>query len=190
MMQKKEDISLTDLYFFDTDSLSSFLCIDEQYLIEILYENKIIIPKPVYIEIGNAAQGNGYLKKRLDQMVKEGKASIWDIEYSKEEFDLYRNFVNGKNDLKMAIGKGEASCLALAIAYNGTIVSNNLKDIKRFVKLYGLKHLTVASVLKQAYDKKLISLDQGNRMWEEMLANKRKIGPESNFDEYLERYIQ
>ena len=175
----------TKLLFFDTDSLSSFLRIDVQYLLSILYKNRIVIPKPVYMELSKAYQGNGFLRQRLDKMIKDQEAFVKEIEYTKKEFDLYRQFINGDNELKMAIGKGEASCLALSIAYDGIIVSDNLKDVQRFVELYKLKHLTVSAILKQAYDESFISEDYGNQIWQQLLDTGRKIAHEKNFSEYL-----
>ncbi len=105
--EMKEDLSLTDLLFFDTDVLSSFLCIDEEYLLPLLYKNRIV-------------------------------------------------------------------------------VSNNLRDVKGFIDLYDLRHMTTASILKEAYDKRIISEEQGNRIWTTMIDEKRKIGPYQDFTSYLD----
>ncbi len=184
--EMKEDLSLTDLLFFDTDVLSSFLCIDEEYLLPLLYKNRIVVPRYVYMEMCRAARDHGVLKRRLDKMIKDRNALIKDIEFPSSEFDLYRGFVNGKNELNIAIGKGEASCLSLAITYGGIVVSNNLRDVKGFIDLYDLRHMTTASILKEAYDKRIISEEQGNRIWTTMIDEKRKIGPYQDFTSYLD----
>ena len=137
------------------------------------------------MEICRARKDNGVLKTRLDRLIKNKQAVINDIEYPTREFDLYQDFINGNNQLKIAIGKGEAACLSMAIERKGTIVSNNLKDVKEFVGLFNLKHMTTVDILKKAYSEKIISEDNGNRIFQKMKENSHKIGPYKSFSHCL-----
>ena len=139
------------------------------------------------MEISRAATNKGALKTRLDKLIKRKEAVIKDIEYPTREFELYQDFINGNNQLNMAIGKGEAACLSMAIDKNGTIVSNNLKDVKEFVKIYGLKHLTAIEILKKAYYENIICKDKGDEIFIKMKEKSRKIGPYKSFSQYLKK---
>ena len=57
---------------------------------------------------------------------------------------------------------------------------------KKYVDEYNLKHVTTADILVEAFSRKLITEEQGNEIWSEMLKKRRKIGGNS-FTEYLQR---
>lgn len=80
-----------------------------------------------------------------------------------------------KDGLKI-IGNGEAAGIAMAKHRNGILCSNNLRDIIPFIKKYDVKNITTGEILKEALKADLITEDDGNRIWAEMLA-KRRILP-------------
>ena len=61
---------------------------------------------------------------------------------------------------------------------------NNLRDIKYYVDKFSLKHITTGDILVKAYEDNLITEDQGNIIWSEMLSKRRRIGANS-FTEFL-----
>ena len=85
---------------------------------------------------------------------------------------------------KKSIGRGEAGGIALAITYNGFLASNNYKDIAPYIEEYGLQPIDTGQILVEALDKGLITEKDGNKIWSEMLAKKRKL-PANTFSEYL-----
>ena len=52
-MKQMEGISLIDSLFFDTDCISAFLWVNEEFLLSQLYPTKIVIPQEVYKELSN-----------------------------------------------------------------------------------------------------------------------------------------
>ena len=62
--------------------------------------------------------------------------------------------------------------------------SNNYRDIAPYVEEYGLQHIDTGQILVEALDKGLINEEEGNKIWREMLAKKRKL-PANTFSEYL-----
>lgn len=72
----------------------------------------------------------------------------------------------------------------MAKKYNGILGSNNLRDIKYYVDKFSLKHITTGDILVKAYEDNLITEDQGNIIWSEMLSKRRRIGANS-FTEFL-----
>ena len=66
----------------------------------------------------------------------------------------------------------------------GILASNNLRDIAVYVKEYNLIHKTTGAILKEALEKGMITEDEGNHLWQDMLRRRRKLGYDS-FTEYL-----
>lgn len=172
---------MTKALFFDTDCLSAFMWVNNTNILVELYGGRIILPDPVYQEICNPCVP--HLKKQVDEMIKNKVVSRKTIEVESEEYNLYKSLINGQKGRK-EIGKGEASAIALAKEYNGIVASNNYKDIAPYIEKYGLRHVDTGMILKEALDKSLITEDQGNKIWSEMLAKKRYL-PTHTFTEYL-----
>ena len=105
--------------------------------------------------------------------------------FDTEEYKLYESLVRGEKGEK-SIGRGEAGGIALAKTYNGILASNNYKDIAPYIEKYNLKHIDTGQILVEALEKGLITEDEGNSIWTQMLAKRRKLQA-STFSEYLER---
>ena len=92
--------------------------------------------------------------------------------------------INSPASGEKIIGRGEAAGIALTKKYEGTLASNNLRDIAGYVAKYNLKHTTTGDILIEALEKGLITEDQGNQLWAGMLAKRRKL-PAVTFTDYL-----
>lgn len=172
---------MTNSIFFDTDCICAFLWVKNECLLEKMYSGRIVIPKQVYDEIDNPRIPQ--LKTRIDQLIHKGTAIVMAIDIGSEEYAIYRSLTTLSNNNKV-IGRGEAASISLAKKYNGILVSNNLRDVAKYVKEYSLKHVTTGDILVEALERGFISEKEGNLIWKEMLRKKRKIGAKS-FTEYL-----
>lgn len=56
------------------------------------------------------------------------------------------------------------------------LASNNLKDIRPYIEEFHLKHMTTGDILLEALEKFYITEKQGNKLWADMLAKRRKLG--------------
>ena len=172
---------MTDDLFFDTDCLSAFLWINDTNILHELYGGKIVLPEPVYHELSNPSIP--HIKQRADIMISSKDVSVKTIDTGTEEYKLYTELVRAEKG-KKSIGRGEASGIALAKAYNGILASNNYKDIVPYIERYNLKHIDTGEILVEAWKRKLITEAEGNCIWNKMLAKKRKL-PANTFSEYL-----
>ena len=171
--------------FFDTDCLSAFLWVDEQAILPQLYPGRIVIPEPVYQELSRPQVS--HLKRRIDILVKNKQVRIIPIEYSQHSYLMYLQMISSPEKGKKIIGKGEASALALAFENDGIVASNNLKDIIQYIDDYNLLYMTTGDILIEAYAKGIITEDEGNKIWSDMLNRRRKLGAYS-FSEYLSEH--
>lgn len=165
---------MTEPVFFDTDCLSSFLWVNEQGILGNLFGGRLIVSMEVYNELSNPS--TRHLKKRVDKMVKNGDIQIGTIKADTVEYELFNKMINPVETGQRAIGRGEASAIALAKEQTGIVASNNLRDIKQYVKDFELTNLTTADILKEAYDNGLITEVDGNRIWAQMIKRRRKLG--------------
>ena len=96
----------------------------------------------------------------------------------------YTEFTRKPKPGHVVIGRGEAASLALAKSEKGIVASNNLKDISQYITEYQLSHKTTGDILTEALDSGLITEQEGNTLWANMLKKRRKLGANS-FTEYL-----
>ena len=172
---------MTDSLFFDTDCICAFLWINEESLLEKMYSGKIVIPKEVYNEIDRPTIP--HLKARIDQLIANGSAIVMSMDINSEEYSLYRELTTFSGN--KLIGSGEAASISLAKKHNGVLGSNNLRDVGYYVNKYSLKHVTTGDILVEAFQNGLITEQEGNTIWANMLKKKRKIGANS-FTEFFQ----
>jgi predicted nucleic acid-binding protein len=82
-----------------------------------------------------------------------------DIEVLKMEFDEMSTFLR----LTSRFGKGEASCMAIAIHRGAAILTDDF-DARRFAQRGGIPVSGSIGVLVKSVDKGLISREQGNEV--------------------------
>jgi len=175
---------MTNDLFFDTDCLASFLWINDTNILQALYAGKIVIPAPVYQEMSNPCIP--HIKRRADALLNNNVATVRSLVVGTEEYNLYRELLHGTISGK-AIGKGEASGIALAKQYGGVLASNNYVDIAPYIEKYKLKHIDTGQILLLALQRCLITEQEGNVIWQKMLDKNRML-PTRSFTEYIEEY--
>ncbi|HGJ7946555.1 TPA: hypothetical protein ACJXVF_001238 [Streptococcus pneumoniae] len=139
---------MTSRVFIDADCISVFLWVGTEHLLEKLYLGKIVIPQEVYDEINIPTIP--HLKSRIDQLVAKGSAEIVSIDIGTEEYALYRDLTRNHDSNKI-IGKGESASISLAKKHNGILGSNNLRDVKSYVKEFSLEYMTTGDILVEAF---------------------------------------
>lgn len=150
-----------------------------------LYTGKIILPQPVYNELSNPSIP--HIKRRIKELCDNNLVSTQQIEVGSEEYNIYHKLAILPPKGEVKIGKGEATAIALVKVYGGTIASNNLKDISKYVEKYNLKHVTTGDILIKALNDGLITEDDGNDIWRKMKSKKRML-PTDTFSEFIIEY--
>ncbi len=173
---------MIDSLFFDTDCISSFLWINKQNLLALLYPKRIVIPKPTYDEL--SFPNTPHLKQRIDYLIDNGQARLATISVDSETYNLYRKLTTFPDEGHKVIGPGEAASIALARINNGIVASNNLKDISSYISEFELRHITTGDILIEALKKGHITENDGNDIWVYMLGKRRKLGAPT-FSEYI-----
>jgi len=175
---------MTDQLFFDTDCISSFLWVNRENLVLQLYPGRIILPQDVFNELSHPSVP--HIRDKITAMQASGSIATMSIMTNTEEYRLYRELAIAPPKRRRVIGKGEAAALALAKVHNGIIASNNLKDIRQYVELYKLAHVTTGDILVESLHRGLIDENIGDQIWSNMLR-KRRLLPTLTFTEYLKQ---
>jgi predicted nucleic acid-binding protein len=126
-----------------------------------------------------------HLKVRVDKLLLVGQARLETISTDTQTYKLYYQLSSAPATGHAIIGKGEAASIALAKNYDGIVASNNLRDIRIYIKGFGLRHITTGAILREALERGYITEVQGNKIWTSMLAKRRKLGAAS-FTEYIQ----
>jgi len=93
-----------------------------------------------------------------------------------EEVELY-------NALRVKLGKGEASCLAIAKHRNMKVLTDD-SDARKMANILGVPVSGTIGVLVRCVEEGVITKEEGNRILKEMIA-KGFYSPVSDLDEVL-----
>ena len=86
------------------------------------------------------------------------------------------------------MGDGEAAVIALTRENNGVIASNNLRDVKDYVKEYDLNLITTAFILAISYEKDIKTKEELDEIWINMIENGRKRSLPRNINSFTQYY--
>lgn len=172
---------------FDTDCLSSFLWIRRIDIIITLFPNQVIIPQIVYDELNKMRQYSHYrfVIEELDIEIRTGNIHIEDIMIPSDAGDEYARLI-APNDVKQ-IGRGEAAAIVLAKLHNGTLASNNLRDILPHITSGQPPYISTDAILYLYYQQGRITAEQGSEIWNSM-KKKRRVLPKYDFNEVIRRF--
>lgn len=184
-MAMEEMEKLTDVIFFDTDCLSSFIVAHRENVLLQVCGNNIKIPQIVIEELKAAPD----IYNSIDVYIKKGKIGVIDFDFGDEVYKLYEKLTVSPDKGHKIIGDGEAAVLALAKVNNGVVASNNLKDIADYIKEYNLQYITTGEILREALKLNIIDEKTGNKIWNDM-KQKRRFLPDGSFSDYIKTPFQ
>ena len=125
---------MTEKYFFDTDCISAFLWVREESILVKLYAGRIILPAQVYHELRKVP----HLLARVDTLKNNGDLFVESMEAGSEEYNDYLQMTTLPEAGMRIIGRGEAAGIAMAKQRDGTLASNNLRDMRSHILRPGI----------------------------------------------------
>lgn len=161
----------------DADFISSFAWVNRLDVLEGLYSKRMVILEEVLAELSRVP----HLAAKVELSVRNGHIKgVSMFADSPEALQLGKLLETGK------YGSGEAACMAYLTQHDGILASNNLSDVKAFCIQNNKSLLTTADIMHKAHKAGLISLDEADRIWGDMISKKRKL-PAASFSEYISR---
>ena len=172
--------------FYDTDCLESFLIVDAGYILEELF-SKIIIPEQVYNEI--MSENTPSIVKTNFRKLKDGFIEIREINFTSKEYWIYKSIEKGFwSETGQICGSGESAAITLAHLNNGIVASNNLRDVYEYVESLGIEIITSSMILTEGVKKDIISEDNANSFYLDMIDNGILLPCESYYEYYEKLY--
>lgn len=168
--------------FYDTDCLSCFLAVRECEILQELF-SKIIVPLVVMHEILDKDTPQ-YIKDNFNELVNLEFVEVYEMGIGSCEYNLFNDI---KKDYEY-MGDGEAAVIALTQENGGVIASNNLRDVKDYVKKYDLNLITTAFILALAYERQIKTKEELDEIWTNMINNGRKRSLPRNIHSFTQYY--
>jgi len=153
----------------DNTVLSNFALIGREDILNKVLKNNFFVTEDVLEEL-KRGENRGVLPKRDWRWIK-----ILRIESSQEDF-LFRLFA-------AFLGKGESSCLSIAISRNLKVLTDDL-DARKLAQRRGIPVSGTIGVLVEAVRTGILSVDEGNVMLSNMIA-KGYFSPFERLNELL-----
>lgn len=159
----------------DSDILSSFAWVDRLDILEKLYAKNMIVLEEVINELSKIE----HIAKRVESCMTRGSIRLVStLANDPEALELARLLESGR------YGRGEAACLAY-LKYNfGSLGSNNVSDVKVVCSDKNICLLTVPDIITYAYKTNVITKEEANKVWINMIKKKRKL-PTNSFYDFL-----
>lgn len=153
----------------DNTVLSNFALIGREDILSKVLKNNFFITEEVLEEL-KRGENRGILPRRDWRWIE-----ILKIESSQEDF-LFRLFT-------ASLGKGESSCLSVAISRNFKVLTDDL-DARKLAQRRGIPVSGTIGVLVEAVRTGILSLDEGNAILSKMTA-KGYFSPFETLNELL-----
>lgn len=81
------------------------------------------------------------------------------------------------------LGMGEAAVLAYARFKKGTVLSDNLRDIKKYCKKYKVLLVGTAGIFYNLYEREILSYKCASNLWTSLIDSGRYKAPVGTFEE-------
>lgn len=169
----------------DTDLLSSFYHVHVEGLLRQTLSGPLIVPTQVETEFSYLrgtslnfiyqAVSNDIAARKLDKLLFPAIG---------EEADEYYRLISLP---KRPLGKGEAAALSWVRFHGGTVLSNNLGDVRKYSEQCSINFMCTEEILCIAVEKGLATEQRACGIWNGM----KKVGivlPSNDFPQSLESF--
>ena len=145
-------------WIFDTVALSNFCLSDSIFILEKRYRKRCIITWEVYDEISAGISDYPDLKQ-IDKLIGDKVLNL--ISLSRTEHNHFLEFIGH-------LGKGEASCIAVAKEQNATVVTDD-RTARKQCLLLKIPFTGTIGILKAALLDGQLSLSQADDILSKMI---------------------
>lgn len=146
-------------WIFDTVVLSNFLLSDAIFVLEKRYTGQAVLTSEVFDELSAGFSEFPDLRA-IQEAVRNQTFALQSL--STTEYEVYSGMINH-------LGKGEASCIAMAHKRNGVVMTDDRAARKQCSQL-NIPFTGTIGVLKASYLDKQIDLEQADLILHRMIA--------------------
>jgi len=146
-------------WIFDTVVLSNFLLSDSLFLVEKRYNGKGIITSEVYGELSAGFASYPQLQ-HVDKLIDSGVLELTSL--SRKELKIYKQLIDH-------LGRGEASCIAIADNRNTTMVSDDRAARSRCIQM-NIPVTGTIGILKASVIDGLLAINKADKILQKMVV--------------------
>lgn len=172
--------------FFDNDCICSFSWVNRLDILIKLFKNNICIPASVMQEIERLKFAKSkYVYENIKKQIESGNFKVVELTPSDEFFPEFVRLTDKTK--RNCIGQGEAEAIVLSKQHNGTLASNNLKDVLPHIQPNHPPLITTETILYLAFVQKIITFQEGQQILIAMKQKNRKLST-YDFSELIKKW--
>lgn len=159
----------------DADVVINFINGEKLDLLVKIYPNRFCLLDRVKAELYKRRE----TKEEVEKILKTKE--IEEIKFPDDDMEIlfeYGSLISER------LGDGESACLAFARFRKKYISSSNIKDVHNYCKQYGIKNIPTMELLREALNKKLMTIKAVNEFIKKCIEKDSKL-PAKSWDEYL-----
>jgi predicted nucleic acid-binding protein len=164
------------LLLLDSDVVIHFFKAEKTSLLDELFHGRLVMLDVVKEELFR----NRTIKNVVENLFTF--KMVEELAFPTSNKDIMLEYKRISSNPKM--GKGESACMAVCRYQQHIIASSNTKDIKPYCEEFQLSYLTTLDILSIAVIKNKISLDEGQKCIDMILANGSKLAF-NNLQKYI-----
>lgn len=161
----------------DTNVFSNFALTGNIQIIKTLYAHRLYIPTTVIAECVSKSM----LYFHINQALQEG----WIEEYSLSLAQTPQEFLEYAK-LRKSCHEGESAVLAIAKIRGFTVISDDMKAVRKFCQENNLKLRGTLGILFEAYKHQLINQSEGDKILNDMILKNNYISPVRSMQEVID----
>lgn len=164
----------------DTNVFSNFALTGNIAILKELYSPLLYMPTIVIQECMGKCTLFPYIKKALnDNWIKE---YIISFSQTPKEFEEHTK-------IRKRFHEGESEVLAIAKVNRYIVISDDMSGVKTYCKRNNLVLKGSLGIIYEAFDKKIISYEQGNKILQDMIQFNNYRSPVNTMEEIIDWFL-
>lgn len=161
----------------DNTVVSRFGIIKKFEVLHNLYEKKLIIPTNVILEAIVVPE----VEKSLIDAFKNKWIEEYTLDFSSGQAEL-KEFAR----LRRQFGEGESAVMAVAKTWGCALASDDLRATRKYCENNNIEHLGCLGILYDAYESKIFSFSDGDKILSEMINVTNYKCPVTRFQQIID----
>jgi predicted nucleic acid-binding protein len=159
----------------DADTLSHLAWAKRMDIIQNLLPGRMVILPEVIDELKRTE----HIYKKAEVLLTSKAAIVDTLDMLGDEGQEFNTLYSTDK-----FGKGESASMAYARYRGCTLMSNNMRDVRRYCETNQIPILGVSGILYQSFKSGYISQAEAENIWSLMINKRRKL-PVNNFNEVI-----
>lgn len=160
----------------DSTVLLNFIKINKIDILVKLYGGSMVIPQQVKLEV--IIDSN--VGPVIENLIKDKIIEEYIIDYKSTGREI-KDYCY----LSKRFGQGESACIAIAKNWKGTVVSDDMTATCCYCTRNRISLKGSLGIIYEAYEKKIISLEEGQAILDDMISISKYKSPVNKFDDII-----